>query len=325
MEGSGEYWYHIQSKSVTNPFCFRYSMPRFGFMLNLKWGESSRLMRSAIPCYDLRVDSSKLSGLLVDADLKFDFPLLLLLKAAQSRCDLPKTTSEPSQVPKIFVRSWEKIVYEQIWILNRLTPLWMFKVCQPCRDCSSCRRCNITCIILRHPRLSRAHGCHAHIILKQFCLQVKIHSPTSTSLSPAGVFSSAGWPRIAIGFWSWKVHQLREICCPVDILLYLGPSSVILLALCCFFAWFADDGYRVIVIWSPEIRHWDSHPIDNGSHECHLNQGWVPELETSWNFRLWNVVASFERSAKDCRASCFNSCSSRYIKLQTACLKCLNC
>ena len=62
-------------------------------------------MRSAIPCYDLRVDSSKLSGLLVDADLKFDFPLLLLLKAAQSRCDLPKTTSEPSQVPKIFVRS----------------------------------------------------------------------------------------------------------------------------------------------------------------------------------------------------------------------------
>lgn len=92
-----------------------------------------------------------------------------------------------------------------------------------------------------------------------------------------------------------------------------------------FCAWFADDGYQVIVIWSPEIRHWDSHPIDNGSHECHLNQGWVPNIETSWNFRLSNVVASFERSAKDCRASCFNSCSSRYIKLQTACLTCLNC
>lgn len=132
-------------------------------------------------------------------------------------------------------------------------------------------------------------------------------------------------PGLPLAFDPGKYTSFGEICCPVDILLYLGPSSVILLALCCFFAWFADDGYQVIVIWSPEIRHWDSHPIDNGSHECHLNQGRVPKLETSLNFRLSNVVASFERSAKDCRASCFNSCSSRYIKLQTACLKCLNC
>ena len=320
MEGSGKYCYHIQSKSVTNPFCFRYSMPRFGFMLNLKWGESSRLWSGA-PCYDLLVDSSTLSGLLVDADLKFHFPLLLLLKAAQSRCDLPRTTSED------FRSVLKKIASEHIRILNRLTrhPPLNVKTVPALPGLFQLQTLQHH---LHHPETSKSFKCP--------WMPCSYHTPTVLSTS------ENSQSHLYIAFASWRVflcglaqdcHWLlilestraSGLCCPVDILLYLGQSSVILLALCFFhlICWWRISSK---VIWSPEVRHWDSHPIDNGSHECHLNQGWVPEIETSWNIQaLWNDVASFERSAKDCRASCFNSCSSRYIKLQTACLKCLNC